>query len=264
VCRSAGLRAARWASGAPSSATPSPFVPTAPRVAAGGSVARTGPVRRARSRVRDTGGVANATTAAPAPLRTERETARRTWPRRAALGVVLVVLAVVAVLTGDLGARLLLGGLGLLAAARGAGLLRAGSVPAGAAAVAGGLAAVAVAVGSAAATGWVLLVGVPLSLLAAAAVALARGGAARRAGAALLVWTVLVGALLAGTLASQGADRAAAVATVVAALATGLAAVPLLVAAAGLRSVANTPEPPRAAGCAGCACSGGGCGILRA
>ncbi|PWW23428.1 hypothetical protein JD79_02602 [Geodermatophilus normandii] len=82
--------------------------------------------------------MANATTAAPAPLRTERETARRAWPLRAALGVLLVVLAVVAVVTGDLGARLLLGGLGLLAAARGSGLLRSGSVPPGAAAVAGG------------------------------------------------------------------------------------------------------------------------------
>lgn len=213
--------------------------------------------------MRDTGAVANATTAAPAPLRTERETARRAWPLRAALGAVLVVLAVVAVVTGDLGARLLLGGLGLLAAVRGAGLLRAGAVPPGAASVAGGLAAVVVALSSAPVTGWVLLAGVPLTLLAGAAVALARGGAARRAGAALLVWTALVGALLAGTFAVQGADRAAAVATVVAALATGLAAVPLLVAAAGLRAVASAPEPPRAAGCAGCACSGGGCGIPR-
>ncbi|MFC4695625.1 hypothetical protein ACFO3M_19645, partial [Geodermatophilus arenarius] len=177
----------------------------------------------------------NATTArtktGPAPLRTERDVARRAWPLRAALGVVLVVLAVLAVVTGDLGARLLLGGLGVLAAARGAGLLRAGSVPAGVAAVAGGVAAVAVAVVSAAATGWVLLAGVPLVPLAGSAVAFARGGADRRGGAALLVWTVLVGALLDGTLAVLGAARADDVATLVAGLATGLAAAPLLVAA---------------------------------
>ncbi|MGY1606424.1 hypothetical protein [Geodermatophilus sp. SYSU D00700] len=202
----------------------------------------------------------NATTARSTPLRTEQETARRAWPVRAALGVALVVLAVVAVVTGDLGARLLLAGLGLLAAGRGAALLRAGSVPAGAATVAAGLAAAAVAVVSAAATGWVLLLGVPLLLLAGAGVALARRGAARRGGTALLVWAGLVGALLAATAVSQGTGRAAEVAAVVAALVTGLAAVPLLVAAAGLRAVANRPAPARPLGCGGCACSAGGCG----
>jgi peptidoglycan/LPS O-acetylase OafA/YrhL len=112
---------------------------------------------------------------------------------------------------------------------------------------------------SAAATGWVLLLGVPLVLLTGAGVALARGGAARRGGAALLVWALLVGALLAATAAAQGTGRAADVAAVVAALGTGLAAVPLLVAAAGLRAVANRPAPARPLGCGGCACSAGGC-----
>ncbi len=199
-----------------------------------------------------------ARTAAATP--TEQLAARRAWPLRAALGVALAVLAVVAVVTGELGSRLLLGGLGVLAAGRGSALLRAGSVPAGLLAVAGGVAALAVAAVSASATGWVLLLGVPLALLAGAGVAFARGGAARRGGTALLVWALLVGALLAGTAAAQGAGRAADVATVVAALATGLAAVPLLVAAAGLRAVANRPAPARPLGCGGCACAAGGCG----
>ncbi len=199
-----------------------------------------------------------ARTAAGTP--TEQQAARRAWPLRAALGVALLVLAVLAVVTGDLGSRLLLGGLGSVAAGRGAARLRAGSVPAGSLAVAGGLGAVAVAAVSAAATGWVLLLGVPLALLVAAGAALARGGATRRAGTALLVWALLVGALLAATAAAQGTGRAADVATVVAALATGLAAVPLLVAAAGLRAVANRPAPARPLGCGGCACAAGGCG----
>ncbi|MGY1654086.1 hypothetical protein [Geodermatophilus sp. SYSU D01119] len=197
-------------------------------------------------------------TAAAAP--TEQEAARRAWPLRAALGVALVVLAVVAVLTGDLGARLLLGALGVLAAARGVLLLRAGTVLPGGLAVAVGLAALAVAAVSAPLTGWVLLLGVPLALVGAATVALARGGAARRGGTALLVWALLVCGLLTATALVQGAGRAADVAAVVAALATGLAAVPLLVAAAGLRTLARQPVPTRPLGCGGCACSAGGCG----
>ena len=197
-----------------------------------------------------------ARTAAP----TEQEAARRAWPLRAALGAGLLVLAVTAVLTGDLGGRLLLGALGVLAAVRGAALLRAGTTAPGALAVAGGVAAAVVAVVSAWLTGWVLLLGVPLALVGAAAVALARGGAARRGGTALLVWALLVGGLLTATALVQGSGRAAEVATVVAALATGLAAVPLLVAAAGLRTVARRPAPARPLGCGGCACSAGGCG----
>jgi hypothetical protein len=219
--------------------------------------------------VRDTGTVATPTaartagrttarTAARTP--TEQEAARRAWPLRAALGVALLLLAVAAVVTGDLGARLLLAGLGLLAAGRGVAWLRAGSVPAGLLAGAGGAAAVGVAATSAGLTGWVLLLGVPLSLLAGAGAALARGGAARRAGTALLVWALLVGGLLAATAVVQGTARGADVATVVAALATGLAAVPVLVAAAGLREVAHRPAPARPLGCGGCACSAGGCG----
>jgi hypothetical protein len=189
-----------------------------------------------------------------------QEAARRRWPLRAALGVALLLLAGAAVVTGDLGARLLLAGLGVLAAGHGVALLRGGSVPAGAPALAAGLAAAVVAAVSAAATGWVLLVGVPLFLLAGAGTALARGGAARRGGTALLVWALLVGGLLAATTAAQGIARGADVATVVAALATGLAAVPVLVAAAGLRAEARRPAPSRPLGCGGCACSAGGCG----
>jgi hypothetical protein len=198
-----------------------------------------------------------ARTAARTP--TAQEAARREWPLRAALGAALLVLAVAAVVTGDLGARVLLAGLGLLAAARGTALLR--SRPgAGALLGAAGGVAVGVAATSAALTGWVLLLGVPLALLAGAGVALVRGGAARRAGAALLVWALLVGGLLTATAVVQGAARGADVATVVAALATGLAAVPVLVAAAGLRAVARRPAPTRPLGCGGCACSAGGCG----
>jgi hypothetical protein len=199
-------------------------------------------------------------TAARTP--TGQEAARRAWPLRAVLGIVLLLLAVAAVVTGDLGARLLLAGLGLLAAGRGVAELRARSVPAGLLAGTGAAAAIAVAATSAAMTGWVLLLGVPLSLLAGAGAALARGGAARRAGTALLVWALLVGGLLAATAVVQGAARGADVATVVAALATGLAAVPVLVAAAGLREVARRPAPARPLGCGGCACSAGGCGGL--
>ncbi|MEX5721181.1 hypothetical protein, partial [Geodermatophilus maliterrae] len=70
--------------------------------------------------MRDTGHVVDGTTArtarrTTAGSRSAQETARRAWPVRALLGVLLVVLAVVAVVTGDLGARLLLGALGLLA-----------------------------------------------------------------------------------------------------------------------------------------------------
>ena len=90
---------------------------------------------------------------------------------------------------------------------------------------------------------------------------LARGGLARRGGQALLVWSVLVGGLLVVTGIGQSWDRAASVATVVAALAVAVLAVPLLIGAANLRAVGARPdpEPGRPLGCAGCACAGGGC-----
>jgi hypothetical protein len=99
-------------------------------------------------------------------------------------------------------------------------------------------------------------------LLVAAGGLLARSGVARRGGQALLVWAVLVTGLLVAAGVVQGWDRAAEVATVVAALAVAVLAVPLLVAAAGLRSVAAQPvaPPARPAACAGCACGAGVCG----
>jgi hypothetical protein len=202
------------------------------------------------------------------------EVARRAWPQWLALGIGMIAVAVTAVLWDAAGARLLLGALGLFLVVRGALLLRgarSGGMSAavaararglGATAVAGGAAVLVVAVVSGVAAAWVLLVGVPVLLLVAAAGLLARSGGARRGGQALLVWAVLVTGLLVAAGIAQGWDRAADVATVVAALAVAVLAVPLLVAAAGLRSVAAQPvaPPARPAACAGCACGAGGCG----
>jgi hypothetical protein len=133
----------------------------------------------------------------------------------------------------------------------------------GAVSAVAGLAASAVAVASAALPGQVLLVAVPVVLLGAGVGLIARGGLARRGGQVLLVWSALVGGLLVATGLGQGWDRAASVATVVAALAVAVLAVPLLVGAARLRAVGAQPdpEPTRPLGCAGCACAGGGCGV---
>jgi hypothetical protein len=202
------------------------------------------------------------------------EVARRAWPQWLALGIGMIAVAVTAVLWDAAGARLLLGALGLFLVVRGALLLRgarSGAMSAavaararglGATAVAGGAAAVVVAVVSEVTAARVLLVGVPVLLLVAAAGLLTRSGVARRGGQALLVWAVLVTGLLVAAGIAQGWDRAADVATVVAALAVAVLAVPLLVAAAGLRSVAAQPvaPPARPAACAGCACGAGGCG----
>ncbi|MGY1834461.1 hypothetical protein ACI79P_05045 [Blastococcus sp. SYSU DS0510] len=200
------------------------------------------------------------------------EVARRTWPRWLALGVAMIAVAVVAVIW-DAGARLLLGSLGAFLAARGTVLLRgarSGALPGevagrarslGSVAVVAGAAALVVAVASASLSATVLLVGVPLLLLVTSLGLLGRGGAARRGGLALLVWTLLVTALLVVTGVVQGFDRAADVATVVAALAVAVLGVPLLVGAANLRTVAATPAPaPAGGGCGGCACGAGGCG----
>jgi hypothetical protein len=219
----------------------------------------------------ETGVVANGGTGILAAQATP-EVARRTWPGWLALGLAMIAVAVTAVLWQTAGARLLLGALGLFLAVRGALLLRAarsGAVDGelagrarglGGIALAGGVAAVVVAAVSGALAGGVLLVAVPLALLAGAVALLGRGGTARRGGQALLVWTVLVGGLLAVTGAVQGWGRAADVATVVAALAVAVLGVPLLIGAANLRSVAAQPEPTRPLGCAGCACGAGGCG----
>ncbi len=201
------------------------------------------------------------------------ETARRTWPRWLALGVAMIAVAVVAVLSDAAGARLLLGALGLFLVLRGAVLLRAARTreldrklahrarSLGTAALAGGAAALVVGVASPGLSAAVLLVGVPVLLLAAAGALLVREGrTARRGGQALLLWSVLVTGLLAVTGIAQGWDRAADVATIVSALALAVLGVPLLVAAAHLRTIAARPVPAAPAGCGGCACGAGGCG----
>lgn len=200
------------------------------------------------------------------------ETARRAWPRWLLLGVAMVAVAVVALGWSAAGSRLLLGALGLFLAIRGVVLVRrAGTLDAelraraprlGAAAVVAGIAAVVVAGTSAVVSGAVLLVVVPLTLLAAAAALVLRGGAARRGGQVLLGWAALAAALLAATGFGQSWARAAEIAVVVGALGVAVLAVPVLVAAWQLRVVAARPAP-QPAGCAGCACSGGGCGVLR-
>lgn len=201
------------------------------------------------------------------------ETARRTWPQWLALGLAMIALAVVAVLSDAAGARVLLGGLGLFLVVRGAWVLRAvrtGGLDRttasrarnlGTAALTGGALALLGALASPGLSAGVLLVGVPVLLLGASAVLMARPGrTARRGGRVLLVWSVLVVALLAVTAGVQGWDRAAEVATVVSAVAVAVLGVPLLVAAVHLRTIAARPVPAAPVGCGGCACGAGGCG----
>ncbi|SDX54731.1 hypothetical protein SAMN05660209_00662 [Geodermatophilus africanus] len=197
--------------------------------------------------------------------RTSPEQARRAWPRWLAGGVALLVVAAVAVVWADGGARLLLGVGGALLAWRGGqlaaegGRRRAqGAAVAGAGVLALGLASVPVAL-----AGWVLLVAVPAGLLGGALTLLGRGGAVRRSGQAALVWWALVTGLLVVTGLAAGWERAAAGATVVGALGLGLLGVVLLVGSSTLRAIAAQPAPVRPAACAGCACGAGGCGIPR-
>jgi hypothetical protein len=203
------------------------------------------------------------------------EEARRAWPQWLALGVGMIVVAIVSVFWDAAGARLLLGALGLFLAVRGALLVRGARSGAvgrslagrarslGTAALAVGAAALTVAVSSGVLAARVLLVAVPVVLLAAGVGLLGRGGVSRRGGQALLVWTVLATGLLVATGIAQGSARAADVATVIAALAVAVLAVPLLLASAGLRRVAAEPAPaPVPSPCAGCACGAGGCGAL--
>jgi hypothetical protein len=199
--------------------------------------------------------------------------ARRAWPQWLALGLAMLAVAVVSVVRADIGAQLLLGAIGVFLVVRGAVLVSSARALGaelagrarglGAVSVVAGLAASAVAVVSAAPAGQVLLVAVPVVLLGAGVGLIARGGLARRGGQVLLVWSALVGGLLVATGLGQGWDRAASVATVVAALAVAVLAVPLLVGAGRLRAVGAQPdpEPARPLGCAGCACAGGGCGV---
>jgi hypothetical protein len=207
--------------------------------------------------------------AQPAP-----DVARRTWPRYAALGAALIAVAVAGALWPAGGARLLLAALGLFLVGRGVVLLggartgalegqlgeRAGRV--GPIAVGAGALAVVAALIPGGVAGAVLLLGVPLLLLGTAVALLARGGAARRGGWALLVWSVLITGVLVATGLGQDWDRAADVARIVAAFAVAVLGVPMLVTAAGLRALAARPEPEpvRPSPCAGCACGAGGCG----
>jgi hypothetical protein len=227
--------------------------------------------------MRDTACVANGATGiltAGTQAMTTPEDARRAWPQWLGLGVAMIAVAVLAVVVDAAGARLLLGAIGAFLAVRGGVLVRgarsglmspdmAGRARSlGAAALVGGAAALVVGIAFGGASARVLLVAAPVLLLAAAAAALARGGTARRGGQALLVWGVLMTALLVVTGLGQSWTRAADVATVVTALAVAVLAVPLIVAAAGLRTVAAQPAmaPARPAACAGCACGAGGCG----
>jgi hypothetical protein len=219
--------------------------------------------------------VASATgilTAGPQGIATPEE-ARRAWPQWLALGIGMIAVAITSVLWKDAGARLLLGAGGLFLAARGVVLLRgtrSGAVGAalaprarglGTGALLVGAAAFVVAIASGVLAARVLLVVVPVLLIAAGAGLLRRGGVARRGGQVLLAWTVLVTGLLVATGVAQGWARASDVATVVAAVALAVLAVPLILASAGLRRVAAEPAPaPRPAACAGCACGAGGCG----
>lgn len=197
-----------------------------------------------------------------------REQARRSWPRRAAAGVGLLAVAVVALALPGIGGRLMLGVLGLGLLAQGALLARSDEParPFGIGEGAVGVAAVAIAAASAPLAGRVLLVGVPVVLLLASAGLIGRSGVARRGGQVLLVWSVLVVGVLVATGFGRGWDRATEVATVVAAIVAAVAAVPLLVGAAGLRALAHRPAPSPAypaAGCGGCACGAGGCGATN-
>ena len=201
------------------------------------------------------------------------DAARRTWPRYAALGVALIVVAVVGALWPAGGARLLLGAAGIFLVGRGVVLLRGartGALDGELAERAGRLGPVAAGTGAlalvaalvpGALAGWVLLGSAPVLLIGAGLALLARGGTARRGGWALLVWSVLVTGVLVATVIGQDAARAADVARIVAAFAVAALGVPMLVAAAGLRTIAAQPAPAPPAGCAGCACGAGGCGI---
>jgi hypothetical protein len=205
-------------------------------------------------------------TAQPTP-----EVARRAWPQWLALGVAMIAVAGMSIAWSDGGARLLLGALGLFLAVRGAVLLRtapgldgelAGRARVlGSVAAAVGAAGLVVALVSGVAVARVLLVGVPLLLLVGALALLTRTGPARRGGQIMLGAGVLVTALLVGLGVAQDWSRAADAATVLAALVLAVMAVPVLVSAVNLRTVAAQPAPaPAGGGCGGCACGAGGCG----
>ncbi len=198
------------------------------------------------------------TMAAPQPA--GPDTARSTWPRMALLGGVLLALGLVALLWDD-GDRVLLAGLGAVAAVRGAGTLRdarsrgdsRAAATAGAVAVWGGLVAVAVALLSGTATAWVLVAGlvlaVPVFLLVAGV---------RRAGAGTAAAVVLAGAVLLGVLG--GTTTLLGVGTAVAAVVVAALGLVNLLGAVGMWRIARRPAPEPVGGCGACACGSGGCG----
>ncbi len=194
------------------------------------------------------------------------EQARATWPRMAGLGVVLTALGVLGLTWSGTGPRLLLGGLGVLAAVWGATMLRRGrtgsveraAAVVGAGAVWLGVVAVALALLSATATGWAL---VAVLLLALPCLAVAAPG---RRGLFLPAAGVVVLAAL-GLLVVGGVDVLLAGARGTAAvLVAGLGVVDIA-GAVGMARLARrpAPAPAPAAGCGGCACAAGGCGSLR-
>jgi hypothetical protein len=232
--------------------------------------ARERPIRTVR-RMRETERVASAATGIlTAP--TTPEVARRTWPGWLALGLAAIAVAVAALVWAPMGPRLLLAALGAFLVGRGVWLVRsarsldrdlAGRARVlGTVSAIGGIAALAVGLASAGAAATVLLVAVPVLLILASVALLARGGVGRFAGGALLGFTLLVTALLVVRGVVDGWDGAARLATGAGALAVAVLGVPMLLAAANLRAVANRPAPARPAACAGCACGAGGCGAL--
>ena len=188
--------------------------------------------------------------------------ARSTWPRMAALGAVLVALAVLA-LTWSAGPQVLLGTLGLLGVARGATVLReartAGAdrptVVAGAVSVWLGAVAIGVALLSGTAVAWVFVAAGVLALPALAAVSAGRRGVAL-VGAVVVVAAAVALAVLGGVDVLLDAGRT------LAAVAVGVLGLANLAGAVGMARIARRPEPAPAAGCGGCACGAGGCGSL--
>jgi hypothetical protein len=204
---------------------------------------------------------------------TTPEQARSVWPGRLAAGLALLALAVVGLLWSDAGARLLLGAAGVAALIRGVLVFRAvaaGAVddrarPLGVLSVGLGAVAVVVAVLSESLSGRVLVVAVPVLLFLTAGALVAQGGAVRRGGQVLFGWSAVVTALVVGAGVTGGWNRAAEVATVMAAIALAGLGVAAIGSALVLRGVAARPSTaayPAPAGCSGCACGAGGCGAV--
>ena len=190
--------------------------------------------------------------------------ARSAWPRMAALGALLLVLAAVALTWSAGGPRLLLGAVGLLGVVRGATMLRGArtggvdraTVLAGAAAVWLGAVAIAVALVSGTATGWVFVAAGVLALPALAAVSTGRRAVAL-VGAVLVLAAAVAMAVFGGVEALLDTGRTLAAGVV------GVLGLANLAGAVGMARIARRPEPAPAAGCGGCACGAGGCGSLR-